>query len=324
MLGLLRGHRLPSIVFLIIYTLLIWSPVLLDLGLSFDASNKMFIVGNLQLGAPLFWLCLFISCALLLGILLSRFASKIQLYRERTVLPMFLFATLLPIMNAHHLFNNAVFFGLLVLFCLRKIFNSYSFEKLAYQYLSIGILISFAGFISPQAFLLLPTTWFGLLLFRPFKWREWAYLLIGVALPLYFFFAYCYLIRSDLTAFNNIFIPLSYIELHKISAITLDYVLCAVLWLICVAGMFYVNREPGLKIVLRRFYILLAIFCTNIFLIMLLYPARFSYLAILMTIPCSFIFSGILLRMKIKWLASALLWMLVILALFRHIYPLLF
>ena len=324
MLGLLRGYRLPSIVFLIIYTLLIWSPVLLDLGLSFDFSEKTFIVGNLKSGLPLLWLCLFVFIAILLGILLSRLASKIQLYRERTVLPLFIFATLLPIMNAQHLFNNAVFFGLLVLFCLKKILNSYSSEKLAYQYLSIGTLISLAGFVSPQAFLLLPTTWFGLLLFRPFKWREWVYLLIGVALPLYFFFAYCYVIQSDLTAFNNLFIPLSNIELHKISDMKADLVICSVLWFICVAGIFYVNREPGLKIVLRRFYILLAILCTNIFLAILLYPARFPYLAILMTIPCSLIFSGILLRMKTKWLASALLWLLVILALSRHIYPLLF
>jgi hypothetical protein len=324
MLGLLRGNRLPSVVFLIIYTLLIWSPVLLDLGLSFDFSKKTFIVGTIQSGLPLFWLCLFIFFALLLGILLSRFASKIQLYRERTVLPMFIFATLLPLMNAQHLFNNAVFFGLLVLFCLKKIFKSYFSEKLAYQYLSIGILISLAGFISPQAFLLLPTTWFGLLLFRPFKWREWVYLWIGVALPLYFFFAYCYIIQSDVTAFNNLFIPLSSIEIHKISGMTADYVICAVLWFMCIAGTFYVNREPGLKIVLRRFYVLLAVLCTNIFLTMLLYPARFSYLAILMTIPCSLILSGILLRMKIRWLASGILWVLVILALFRHIYPLLF
>ncbi len=292
-------------------TLLIWTPVLMNSGVSEPSGER----NNLEL--------LFILHAVIQQILLLRFTGHISTYPVRNLLPVLLYATFLSLMATENVFNAGVFSGLLIFLCLKWMYLSYYSERIAYQYFWIGLFLSFAGFITPQAWLILPTVMAGLLLFRAFQWREWAYLLLGFLFPLYLVFAFQYLLVAEGDFLQNHYNALLQVDFSLPGNILIEWLIAGFIWLWSLLAAWVVLREPGLKVISRNFYTLLVLLGLNIFLLMALYPARFPFFAMWLAIPSALLFSGMLLRLKSGRIRNALLWLLVAAALARQIISLL-
>ena len=306
----LRSHF--SSLFLVFFvTLLIWTPVLMNTGVS-EASGER---NNLE--------ALFILHAVIQQILLLRFSGYISMYPGRNLLPVLLYATFLSLMATENVFNTGVFSGLLIFLCLKWMHRSYYSERIAYQYFWIGLFLSLAGFITPQAWLILPTVMAGLLLFRAFQWREWVYLFLGFFFPLYLVFAFQYLLMPEGDFLQNHYNALLPVALSLPGKMLLEWLITGFLWLCSLLAAGVVLREPGLKVISRNFYTLLALLGLNILLLMALYPDQFSFFAMWFAIPCALLFSGMLLRLKSGRIRNALLWLLVAAALTRQIISLL-
>lgn len=83
-----------------------------------------------------------------------------------------------------------LFSNLFILFAIHRLTSSYRLDKAFSHAFDTGVLLSLATlfyFPSSALFALLPV---GLVLFRPFIWREWVIALIGVVVPYTFVFTY--------------------------------------------------------------------------------------------------------------------------------------
>jgi len=104
----------------------------------------------------------------------------------RTQMPAFFYIILAACFNPSHQLTPALPASTLVILVLYRVIPTYKTVNLSYHFLDAGFLVSLASLIyfpSILFFLLLPG---GLLLLRPFNWREWAFAFIGLALPYVF------------------------------------------------------------------------------------------------------------------------------------------
>lgn len=121
---------------------------------------------------------------------------------HRTQLPLlFYFILSLSITQLHYLTPALVASTLLILLFYR-IFSAYKVETISMNFLDAGLLLSLASLFYFPAIFFFPGLLAGLILMRPFIWREWVFALIGLLIPYYVVFSGYYLLDIPI---NDIF-----------------------------------------------------------------------------------------------------------------------
>jgi hypothetical protein len=87
--------------------------------------------------------------------------------------------------------------NLFILPSLYFLINSYRQDYALAEFFKAGLFMGLASFFCIHYIVLFPLSLFALIILRPFNWREWCVLLIGLLTPLYIYVSICYLTTNN-------------------------------------------------------------------------------------------------------------------------------
>lgn len=87
--------------------------------------------------------------------------------------------------------------NLFVIPALYFLINSYRKDYALMDVFKSGIFMGLASFFCIHYIAAFPLMFFALIILRPFNWREWSIMLIGLITPLYLYVSICYLTTND-------------------------------------------------------------------------------------------------------------------------------
>jgi hypothetical protein len=233
------------------------------------------------------------ALVLIQGGMLVRLNTRFILINNRTYLPAFFFVLITAAIPELQRLNPVIFSGFFLLLALEQMFEAYRHEKVAYGIFSASFCISLGATFYPFLIFYLFIVWTGLIILRPFIWREWVFSIIGFILPWFFVFSWFYLVRNSSDAIYNEFALIfqSSFKFHYYSGIT--YAFGAFLLLLIVfASQFIIKEYTGKKILPRKAFLLfLWLFINTIFVYILVAQAS-AELIFLGAIPVAYLLSN--------------------------------
>ncbi len=148
--------------------------------------------------------------------------------------------------------------NLFVLPSLYFLMNSYREELALSEFFKAGLFMGLSSFFYIHYIYIFPICLTALIILRPFNWREWIILLIGLVLPLYLYISICYLtnvdVGAEVTLMKN---ALSNFQKPLISEFYIGFLAILVL-LFLFSVFFYLSKGFGGKVKTKKTkYILL-------------------------------------------------------------------
>ena len=239
--------------------------------------------------------------------LLVRLNTKFVFLEERSFLPAFFFILGSGIFLPLQRMNPVIISSLLLLFAIERIFISNRQVKTVFSFFDAGLLIGIGSLFYANFIFYFAIVWLGLVLIRPFKWREWLSSVIGLVTPFVFTASYYYLRNDDIIDFfnqciRNINLPFEYVYFDLPVIIYLSYTGI----LIVVASFQMIRVFSTKKVSSRKFFKL--VFWVFILTIGFYFaiPSASIELLIFLFIPVSYLLTNFFLGVKTRWLGEIL------------------
>ena len=226
------------------------------------------------------------------GLLLNRICRVQHLLGVRSFMPVFFFLFISFSLSDFRPDIASALANISLLFAIVSLVESYHSKNLAYIVFFAGLFISISVLLSPRLLFTILAIPAGLLLFRAFNWREWAFGITGFIIPVYVALCLTYIFNGNLEIFNNfpeILIPQFFVNNNLFP---IDYFLYGWLTLTFVISLFHIPFLIKNKALWRRAYPFILI-CILLFLSgWLLYPSFLvaEALAIPLSVWLSFFF----------------------------------
>jgi hypothetical protein len=125
---------------------------------------------------------------------------------ERTFLPALFYVLLSGLIPQYQLLNPAIISALFLMMAIKRIMESYRVQGTAYSFFDAGILISVGSLFYINLIWFGLITFIGILLLRPFNFKEILLSLIGLMTPFIFTEAIYYVLGHDPFDFLNIIV----------------------------------------------------------------------------------------------------------------------
>ncbi len=147
----------------------------------------------------------FLAFVFMLGeaFLLNFIANKYEILSKPSFLPALLYIILMSIDNSMLALHASVIANFLILLIVLVFLESYRKDSAFSNAFEVGVLGSLATLFYPPTVVLLPVLGIGLLVMRPFNWRDWIICLIGICTP-YLFVCTYYFLNDQLGSFLTI------------------------------------------------------------------------------------------------------------------------
>ena len=188
------------------------------------------------------------------GLLLNLLCKRHRLLGMRSFLPVFFFIFISLSLSDFRPDVTSAFANIFLLLAVASLVESYHSKNLAYIVFFAGIFISISVLLSPRLLFTILTIPAGLLLFRAFNWREWAFGITGFIIPIYIALCITYIINGNLDIFDNFpeaVIPSLFI--YK-NLFPIDYFLYGWLSLVFIISLFQISFLIKNKALWRRAY----------------------------------------------------------------------
>lgn len=318
LIGFIKRNRASSIVLLPVLLIIIWlygffHPVIPP---SEHAAPlyELLIAG---IGSYPFLLTL-ISFTLILceAFLLNSIIEKNEIIDTSTYLPALVYIVLMSLQPNMFSLHPIVIANLFMLFALNKLMQTHRKETAYSEAFDTGFFISLAIlFYIPSAVFIL-ILWIGLIVIRPFIWREWVIAFIGLCIPClclafyYFWNNTLESLRYDLQYYGVIASGKSF---HALAFSYAEYFQLFVLALSVFFSAGNILRNLNKNTVRSRSNLLLMLYFFIFSFVSVFLAPEYSipYLSFL-SIPFSVFFSGYLLFARKEWIAEVLFSMLII------------
>lgn len=196
--------------------------------------------------------------------------------------------------------------NLFILPALYFLINSYRQDYALAEFFKAGLFMGLASFFCIHYIIVFPLSFIALIILRPFNWREWATLLIGLIAPLYIYVSICYLTTTDAFA---VFGMMREATSTMQKPIMSEYYIALVVITIIVmffSLIYYLNKGFGGKVKTKKTkYILLWMF---VFCLLMMFFEQMSDMVLLPCIvPLSIIIGDYLSEIKQLKIANTLL-----------------
>ncbi|NJK87582.1 MAG: hypothetical protein HC906_18025 [Bacteroidales bacterium] len=311
-LKLFKSDR-PITLFLIpFFTFLLWIPELYSdqvMTFHFDvkAAPLYLIFNDIPVNNPFLSRIVAFVFNLIISLLLVRLNSKFFFIPARTNLPAFIYLFIVSTIPALQRFNPVILATLLFLITIDRVLTSYKFEGTSFHYFDASLFIGISAlFYLPSVYFIL-FVWAGLASFRPFKWREWMFTLVGFLLPFLFLFTYFFWTKAGFLAnFNQLMINLKVQQsVFELSLYFKLFVLLMILFIL-IASIHLMSNYTTRKIQTRKFYMFfLLIFLISIFLYVTVSSIGLEIIYIT-AIPVTYLISHFFVFVKTKFIHSVL------------------
>jgi len=185
LIGIFRQKFAPGFVLCLILALAIWQPGIRH-GSFIETQNLM----------PLMeWLCLLlndypqlqipvsVTTLIATSLLLNLWCDQNNLLEEKSWLPMLSYTLLMSSSNCQIAPHPILFANFFLTLAVIRITQSYRKEEGISILFDCGFLIALSALFYFPAWILFPVVWVGLIVLRPFIWREWFSSLMGFMVP---------------------------------------------------------------------------------------------------------------------------------------------
>ncbi|TWR28241.1 beta-carotene 15,15'-monooxygenase [Mucilaginibacter achroorhodeus] len=205
----------------------------------------------------------FIAGLLILSqaVLLNFLVNKYNLLGRSTFLPSLMYVTVTALFPQFLILSAPLLCNFLLIWMLFKLFSFYKGEDAKSTAYDLGMIVAIGTVIYlPYVYLFL-AIWIGLIIFKPFNWREWISGVLGYA-TVFFFFAVFYYLNNRLGSFYQIWAPLGTKFPNSINIKYLNYLVLVPVIVIIGLFLFYFQKNyyKSYVQVRKSFQLLLVIF----------------------------------------------------------------
>ena len=189
--------------------------------------------------------------------------------------------------------------NLFVLPSLYFLMNSYREEQALSEFFKAGLFMGLSSFFYIHYIYVFPICLTALIILRPFNWREWIVLLIGLLTPLYLYVSICYLTNIDISMKAELMqSALSDFQRPLISEYYIAFL--AILVLLFVFSLFhYLSKGFGGKVKTKKTkYILL--WLLSLCLVIVFFEKTTEILLLPCIVPLSIILGDYLAEIRLK------------------------
>jgi len=250
------------------------------------------------------------------ALLINHIIRKNEIINTISFLPALVYIVLMSLQPEMFSLHPIVIANLFMLFALHKLMQTYRKETAYSEAFSTGFFISLSVlfYIPSVVFVLL--LWIGLIIIRPFIWREWVISFIGFTLPLiYLVFYYFWNDKLDALQYDVLYYTIIAPQ-KSFNALRFSYSEYFQMGVLLLCALFSAGRflhDLGKSTVRSRNNLLLMLnFFILAFVSIFLSPEySIPYLSFL-SIPFTILFSNYLLFVKKQWIAEILFLLLII------------
>jgi len=200
--------------------------------------------------------------------------------------------------------------NLFILPSLYFLMNSYRKDHALADFYKAGLLMGLASFFCIHYIVVFPLSFFALVILRPFNWREWTVLLLGLITPLYLYVCFCYLATNEsFTVFEMMKEATTTMQSPVISEYYIGFIFIIILMVVFAFAM-YLSKGFGNKVKTKKTkYILtwMLLFC----LLMVFFEQMSDMFLLPCIIPLSIIIGDYLSEIKQLKIANTLLFLFV-------------
>ena len=249
----------------------------------------------------------FVALVLVLAnaLFLVRMNISYNFIRRRTYLPAIIYLLLMSHIQDIQRLTPALMASFFVILAMNKILYTFKKDKLAIHIMDASLLVSVASLFYFPALFLIVYLWVGLMILRPFLWREWAFTIIGMATP-YLILASMYFIygKEINISFRALFsIPFVYDWSIKSNILTLVFFIYSAL-LIILASFQMLKLFGTKKVHSRRFFIFfLWLFVITVALFIIV-PGASIEIFYINGISLAFLFSHYFVNLRGGWVSE--------------------
>jgi hypothetical protein len=218
----------------------------------------------------------------------------------RTQLPSFFYALIVIGMIQLHQLTPALVASTILIVVLFRIFSAYKTEGISIHFIDAGILTALASMVYFPSLVFFVFLLAGMIVLRPFIWREWVFVFLGLAIPYVFLISIYYLADLPLAIyFTDIADSLKKPEQHfKLSQI--------VNWIYVLAFMFFSSYFMAealnkMKIHARKFFLVSLLFFLLSVLIYLVIRGAGAGMLYFAAIPLAYLFSYYFVKCPYTW-----------------------
>jgi len=250
------------------------------------------------------------------ALLINYIVEKNEIIDTTSYLPALVYIVLMSLQPEIFSLHPIMIANLFMLCALQKLMQTYRKETAYSEAFSTGFFISLSALFYIPSLVFILLLWVGLIIIRPFIWREWVISFIGLILPwIYLVFYYFWNDKLDVLEYDALYYtliaPRKYFNALVFSLA--EYLQMGVL-LFCLllsAGRFL--HDLGKSTVRSRSHLLLMLNFFILAFVSIFFSPEYSiaYLSFL-SIPFSIFFTSFLLFAKKEWLTEILFLLLVI------------
>ncbi|MBI4932135.1 MAG: hypothetical protein HY841_15360 [Bacteroidetes bacterium] len=250
------------------------------------------------------------------ALLINYIIQKNEIINSNSFLPALVYMVLMSLQPEMFSLHPIVITNLFMLFALHTLMQSYKKETSYAQAFDTGLFISLSAMFYIPSIVFILLLWIGLLLLRPFIWREWVISFIGLIVPwIFIFFYYFWNGKLDALEYDAVYYTLitpkksfnslnfSYAEYTQIGILLLA--------LFFSSGRFLSDLSKGTVRTRSNLFLLMYFFLLAFVSIFIAPAYSIAYLSFL-SVPFTVFFSSFLLFVKKQWMADLLFLLLII------------
>jgi hypothetical protein len=300
------------IVLILILALAFWVPSILNYKSSFFIfdfypSPVYSPLQFVEYSFPRITVIISLILLVLSGFLLIRLNVRFFFIQTRTQLPALFFilicSSFIPLQRLNPVSISVIF----LIIALFKIFDTYKKEQLCYNFFDAALLISVGSLFYFNLIFLIVIIWIGLLILRPFIWREWIFTLIGLLLPYMILFFYYYMMDLDIKSLLGTY--KSYLSYKRYDmSFDLSYRLLAIYYLLIliISSIYMIKVYAVKKIYARKFFMFFLWLFIVAVIIYFFIPSAGYEMIIIASLPVSFLLTHFFVSVKPNWINSTL------------------
>ena len=250
------------------------------------------------------------------AVLINYIVEKNEILDTTTYLPALVYIILMSLQPEMFSLHPIIIANLFMLFAVHKLMQTYRKETAYANAFNAGFFISLAALFYIPSVVFILVLWIGLIILRPFVWREWIISAIGILLPwAYLVFYYFWNDKLDTLEYDALYYTIITPQksFNVLSFSNAEYLqigfllLCAVL----TAGKFFSDFGKGTVRTRSNLLLLLWFFLLAFASVFLAPEYSIPYLSFL-SIPFSIFFSSFLLFARKAWVAEIVFVLLII------------
>jgi hypothetical protein len=317
LIGFFKHNRAVSIVVLPITLILFWLYGFIN-PVAPVTEHSSTLYNLLIAGIKNPTLITFISFILIFSeaLLVNYIVEKNEIINTNTYLPALVYITIMSLQPTMLTLSPIIISNLFMLLALHKLMHTYRKETAYSETFDTGLFISIGCLFYTPSIIFILLIWIGLVIIRPFVWREWVLSLIGLSLPwIYMTFAYFWINKLDMLTYDVFYQTIATtsksISTIALSSSNIFQILILLLAIFFSINKFNIDFKKGTVRSRNNLLLLLYFLFLSVASIFMAPQYSICYLSFL-AIPFSIFFSSYFLFARKAWLAEVLFLVLII------------